>query len=166
MSIFTPWWDYDKIKSGGITPMQISKKCSIAIHCLVFINAYGRQKKVTSELLSLSTGCNPVTIRNILSSLKKAGIVAIPFGTGGATIEIPLEDISLYHVCQAVEPDAIHKLIGIHNSPSPLCPVGRNIGNVLGKTYQTIQNDLVDSLKSISLQNIVDEYHSAIAETK
>ena len=71
MSIFTPWWDYDKIKSGGITPMQISKKCSIAIHCLVFINAYGRQKKVTSELLSLSTGCNPVTIRNILSSLKR-----------------------------------------------------------------------------------------------
>ena len=146
--------------------MQISKKCSIAIHCLVFINEYGRQKKVTSELLSLSTGCNPVTIRNILSSLKKAGIVAIPFGTGGATIESPLEDISLYQICQAVEPDAISKLMGIHASPSPLCPVGRNIGHVLGKTYQTLQHDMADSLKNISLQNIVDEYHATAAQAE
>ena len=146
--------------------MQISKKCSIAIHCLVFINEYGRQKKVTSELLSLSTGCNPVTIRNILSSLKKEGIIAIPFGTGGATMEAPPEDISLYQICQAVEPDAIGKLMGIHASPSPFCPVGRNIGRVLGKTYQTVQNDLTDSLKSISLQNVVDEYHAAIAQAE
>lgn len=146
--------------------MQISKKCSIAIHCLVFINEYGRQKKVTSELLSLSTGCNPVTIRSILSALKKAGIVAIPFGTGGATIAAPLEDISLYKICQAVEPDAISKLMGIHASPSPLCPVGRNIGQVLGRTYQTLQHDMADSLKSISLQNVVDEYHAAIAQTE
>ena len=146
--------------------MQISKKCSIAIHCLVFINEYGRQKKVTSELLSLSTGCNPVTIRNILSSLKKAGIVAIPFGTGGATMAAPLEEISLYQICQAVEPDAISKLMGIHSSPSPLCPVGRNIGHVLGKTYQTLQHDMADSLKSISLQSIVDEYHATAAQAE
>ena len=146
--------------------MQISKKCSIAIHCLVFINEYGRQKKVTSELLSLSTGCNPVTIRNILSSLKKAGIVAIPFGTGGATMAAPLKDISLYQICQAVEPDAISKLMGIHASPSPLCPVGRNIGHVLGKTYQTLQNDMADSMRSISLQSIVDEYHSTATQAE
>ena len=47
--------------------MHISNKCSIAVHCLIFINEYGKEKKVTSELLSLSTGCNPVTIRNIIS---------------------------------------------------------------------------------------------------
>lgn len=146
--------------------MQISKKCSIALHCLVFIHEYGRQKKVTSELLSLSTGCNPVTIRNILSSLKKAGIVTIPFGTGGATIALPLRDISLYRICQAVEPDAIRKLIGIHSSPSPLCPVGRNIGHVLGKTYQTVQKDLADSLERISLRDVVEEYHAAVAQTE
>ena len=51
--------------------MHISNKCSIAVHCLIFIFEYGTEKKVTSELLSLSTGCNPVTIRNILSALKK-----------------------------------------------------------------------------------------------
>ena len=55
--------------------MHISNKCSIAVHCLIFIFEYGTEKKVTSELLSLSTGCNPVTIRNILSALKKDGII-------------------------------------------------------------------------------------------
>ena len=57
--------------------MHISNKCSIAVHCLVFINEYGKEKKVTSELLSLSTGCNPVTIRNIISALKKDGIIDV-----------------------------------------------------------------------------------------
>lgn len=51
--------------------MHISTKCSVAIHCLIFIYEYGENKKVTSDILSLSTGSNPVTIRNILSSLKK-----------------------------------------------------------------------------------------------
>lgn len=51
--------------------MHISNKCSIAVHCLVFLSEYGEREKVTSELLSCSTGCNPVTIRNILSALKK-----------------------------------------------------------------------------------------------
>ena len=57
--------------------MHISNKCSIAVHCLIFIFEYGTEKKVTSELLSLSTGCNPVTIRNILSALKKDGIIEV-----------------------------------------------------------------------------------------
>lgn len=52
--------------------MHVSNKCSIAIHCLIFIHEYGAENKVTSELLSFSTGCNPVTIRGILSALKKA----------------------------------------------------------------------------------------------
>lgn len=51
--------------------MHISTKCSVAIHCLIFICEYGESKKVTSELLSLSTGVNPVTIRNIVGALKR-----------------------------------------------------------------------------------------------
>ena len=55
--------------------MHISTKCSVAIHCLIFIFEYGDTQKVTSDLLSLSTGINPVTIRKIISSLKKDGIM-------------------------------------------------------------------------------------------
>jgi len=59
---------------GGLL-VRITSKCSIAIHCLVFINEYGEHSKVTSGLLALSTGCNPVVIRNIISTLKKGAFL-------------------------------------------------------------------------------------------
>ena len=135
--------------------MHISTKCSIAIHCLIFIYEYGESKKVTSQLLSMSTGSNAVIIRNILSSLRKEGIVSIKFGTGGATLNCPLNEITLYRIYKAIEPDFISKLIGIHTLPSPLCPVGRNIHAVLNHSYEKIQNELCKSLQNITMEDII-----------
>lgn len=140
--------------------MHISTKCSIAIHCLVFIHEYGEERKVTSNLLSLSTGNHSVIIRNILSSLKKDGIISIKFGTGGATLNCPSEEITIYRICQAIEPNFLTKLFGIHSLPSPLCPVGKNIHNVLNCSYQKVQDDLCDSLRNITLKDIINDYHS------
>ena len=142
--------------------MHISNKCSIAVHCLIFIYEYGEDKKVTSELLSLSTGCNPVTIRNIVSALKKDGIIDVKFGTGGAKLAVPIQDISLYRICAAVDPKAIDNMIGVHSTPSPFCPVGRNIGSVLDRTYDTIKEDVISSMKSITMERIVNDYHAAL----
>ncbi len=139
--------------------MHISTKCSIAVHCLIFIYEYGNTTKVTSEILSLSTGINPVTIRNIFSSLKKDGIISIKFGTGGATLNCPLNEITLYRICKTIEPNFISKLIGIHTSPSLLCPIGKNINNVLDNSYQKIKNDLCESLRNITMENIITDYH-------
>ncbi|MFR0038627.1 MAG: Rrf2 family transcriptional regulator [Enterocloster sp.] len=63
--------------------MQLSMKCSIAVHCLIFIHEAKGIARVTSPLLAESTGCNPVIIRNVISSLKKAGIITVARGTGG-----------------------------------------------------------------------------------
>ena len=142
--------------------MYISNKCSIAVHCLIFINEYGEENKVTSELLSLSTGCNPVTIRNIISAMKKDGIIDVKFGTGGAKLAVPMQNISLYRICAAVDPKAIDKMISVHSSPSPFCPVGRNIGAVLERTYDTLKDDLVSSMKSITMEKIVKDYHTIL----
>ena len=142
--------------------MHISNKCSIAVHCLIFINEYGEETKVTSELLSLSTGCNPVTIRNIISAMKKDGIIDVKFGTGGATLAVPIQDISLYRICAAVDPKAIDKMISVHPAPSPFCPVGRNIGDVLDRTYDTLKENLISSMKSITMEKIVNDYHAIL----
>ena len=139
--------------------MHLSTKYSIAVHCLIFIYEYGKDKKVTSELLALSTGSNPVTIRNIISSLKKEGIISVKFGTGGAAINCPLKEISLYRIYSAVEPDFLSKLIGVHPAPSPFCPVGRNIHKVLDASYEKIRGDLCRSLQSVTLDDIVNKYH-------
>lgn len=146
--------------------MHISNKCSIAVHCLIFINEYGEENKVTSELLSLSTGCNPVTVRNILSAMKKDGIIDVKFGTGGATLAVPIQDISLYRICAAVDPKAIDKMIRVHPAPSPFCPVGRTIGDVLDRTYATLKENLVASMKSITMERIVNDYHTMLEVEK
>ena len=146
--------------------MHISNKCSIAVHCLIFINEYGEENKVTSELLALSTGCNPVTIRNIISAMKKDGIIDVKFGTGGATLAVPIQDISLYRICAAVDPKAIDKMISVHPAPSPFCPVGRNIGDVLDRTYDTLKENLISSMKSITMEKIVNDYHTILESDK
>lgn len=145
--------------------MHISTKCSIAIHCLIFISEYGDTQKVTSNLLSLSTGVNPVTIRNITSALKKDGIISVRFGTGGTTLNCPPGEITLYRICKAIEPDFASKLIGIHPLPSPLCPVGKNIHRVLDCSYQKVSNDLCESLKHITFESILSDYHQAPPES-
>lgn len=66
--------------------MQISMKCSVAVHCLIFIYEAKGKARVTSTLLSQSTGCNPVVIRNVFSALKKAGIITVARGAGGAEL--------------------------------------------------------------------------------
>lgn len=142
--------------------MHISNKTSIAVHCLIFINEYGDERKVTSELLALSTGCNPVTIRNIISSLNKEGIINVKFGTGGTKIAVPLNEISLYRVCSAVDPEAIDKMIGIHAKPSPFCPVGRGIKPVLNQAYDKVRQDMIDSMNTITLDTMVDGFHANI----
>ena len=124
--------------------MHVSNKCSIAIHCLIFIHEYGTENKVTSELLSL----------------KKSGVLYVKSGTGGATLAAEPEDITLYRICTAVEPDAIDKMIGIHSSPSPFCPVGRKIQSVLDDTYEELKTDVIASMKSITLDKILADYHN------
>ena len=111
--------------------MQISMKCSIAIHCLIFIYEAKGIAKVTSNLLAESTGCNPVIIRNIISSLKKAGLISVARGTGGAELCIKPSEITLYQIYNALEPDGLSSLIGIHPCKDRKCPVAQNIQKVL-----------------------------------
>lgn len=142
--------------------MHISKQCSVAIHCLLFIYEYGEKQKVTSDLLSRSTGMNAVTIRNIMRALKRDGILSVKYGTGGTTMNCAPADISLYRICKALEPDFLSKLIGVHANPSSLCPIGLNIHDVLDRSYDKIRDDLKNSLEKITLDTIIADYHSCI----
>ena len=144
--------------------MHISNKCSIAVHCLIFIHEAGQRYKVTSEWLALSSGCNPVTIRSLMSAMKKDGMIEVKPGTGGAVLNVPPEEITLYRVWSCVEPDGLSKMIGIHQTPSPFCSVGRNIQAVLEDSYSKIRSDLEVSLRSITLKDILADYHRRVPE--
>lgn len=141
--------------------MQISKRCSVAIHCLICIHEFSDSEKVTSDKLAFSTGCNPVVIRGIMSALKKAGIIDIKPGTGGTSLCKEPSKIDLFQICSCVEPDFLEKLVGEHNSPSAFCPVGRSIHTVLDKTYHVLRNDIIVSMSGITFDAILKEYRMA-----
>ena len=144
--------------------MQLSMKCSVAVHCLIFINEVSGRVRVTSTLLAQSTGCNPVVIRNVFSALKKAGLITVTRGTGGASLCMPSSEITLYMIYSAVEPDGLSSLIGIHPCEGRKCPVAQNIRAVLQKSYQQIEDSVRETMKSITLESMIEDFHSRIAE--
>ena len=146
--------------------MHISTKCSIAVHCLIFIYEYGSTANVTSSLLAKSSGCNAVIIRNILSALKKGGIIELRPGVGNATLTKDPHDISLHTIFTLLEPNSCQNLIGLHPSPAETCPVGRNIHQVLSLSYAQVREDLTRSLQGIRLDTIIDQYHGILAQEK
>lgn len=140
--------------------MRISTKCSIAIHCLIFIYEYENKVKVTSELLSKSTGCNSAAIRSILKSLQKANIIIIIRGIGGAHLMQDPKVLTVWDVYHAIEPEGLAHLIGFHPNPSVHCPIGRRIEAVLKEPYEDVGAAVKRTMREITLQQLLDHYHN------
>ena len=143
--------------------MQISSRFTIATHMLIIIALKGKESKVTSDFLASSVGVNPVIIRKTLSQLKKAELISVARGTGGAAIIKNLEDISLLDVYQAVEClGKTGQLFSFHDNPNPACPVGANIHGVLDEKLQKIQLAMEQELSQTSLAQVVADAESRI----
>lgn len=140
--------------------MRLNTKCSIALHCLVFISEYEHKAKVTSELLAKSTGCNPAAIRSILNALQKAGIISVVRGVGGAYLKREPDGLTVWEVYHALEPDGLEHFIGFHPNPSKMCPVGKRIAPVLKKPYAEIGAAVQVAMEKITLQQLLDDYHN------
>lgn len=145
--------------------MQISMKCSVAVHCLIFIYEAKGITKVTSNLLAESTGSNPVVIRNILSALKKAGLIMVHRGTGGAELCTDPSQITLYQIYSALEPNGVTSMIGIHSCQERPCPVAQNIRKVLQEPYRKIEDAVQKTMESITLQSMIDDFHSIVQQS-
>lgn len=138
--------------------MQISSRFTIGTHVLIMITLQGEKTKVTSDFLAGSVGVNPVIIRKTLSQLKKAGLIHVARGTGGAELAKAADEISLLDIYQAVEClGSTGQLFGFHDNPNPACPIGHNIHNVLDGKLEEIQLAMEKEMAQISLEQVVKE---------
>lgn len=144
--------------------MQITSRFSIAVHVLICIETFKKERKVTSEFLASSVNVNPVVIRRLLQQLKSARIVKVVRGSGGTEIAKPLEEISLLDIYYAVECVEDGALFHFHENPNPLCPVGRNIHNILDDRLDSIQKAMENQMKSITIADIINESKTYIKE--
>ena len=142
--------------------MQISSRFTIATHMLIIIALKGKESKVTSDFLASSVGVNPVIIRKTLSQLKKAELISVARGTGGAEIIKDLEDISLLDVYQAVE--CLGKTGQLFSFQTiPIQPVQLvQIPWVLDEKLQKIQLAMEQELGQTSLAQVVADAEARI----
>lgn len=142
--------------------MQISSRFTLAVHILTCIKTFGDSNKITSEFLAASTNVNPVIVRKILGQLKKAGIVEVARGSGGAVLAKPENDITFLDIYKAVDCVGDGELFHFHKNPNPLCPVGRNIHAVLDDRLIKVQQAMEKELASVTLKDVLDDTQNII----
>lgn len=143
--------------------MQISSRFTIAVHVLICIESFKDDYKVTSEFLASSVNVNPVVIRRILQQLKKADIVEVKRGSGGAEVAHDLKDITLLDVYNAVESVEDGQLFHFHDNPNPKCPVGKNIHKILDHRLEDIQKAMENEMRSVTIKDVMADANKNIS---
>ena len=134
--------------------MRISSRFTVALHIFACVDVFRDERKVTSDFLAASINTNPVIVRNILSQLRNAGLIMVARGTGGITVNRPLQQISFFDVYQAIEPVEGGDLFRFHEAPNPACPVGRNIHALLDDKLKAIQNAMEEEMRKYTLADL------------
>ncbi|MOA47248.1 putative HTH-type transcriptional regulator YwnA [compost metagenome] len=90
-----------------------------------------------------------------MGKLKKAGLVQVRAGSGGASLLKSLGDVSLLEVYRAVDVVEEGQLFHIHEEPNPACPVGANIQSVLELLLARAQEAMEGVLADITMEELV-----------
>lgn len=134
--------------------MKISSRFAVAVHILSLL-AVNPTSHNTSEWIAGSVNTNPVIIRRVLGKLKKAGLVNVRSGTGGAYLVKELQDITLFAIYHAVEVVQEDNLFHLHEHPNPKCPVGANIQSVLQVVLISAQSAMEEVLVKVTMAQLV-----------
>jgi len=132
--------------------MKISSRFTVAVHILSLI-AIQSDTLCTSEWIAGSVNTNAVVIRRITGMLKKAGLVNVTSGTGGATLNKDLKDIlDVYRAVEVVEEG---ELFQFQENPNINCPIGANIQGVLELILIKAQEAMETVLKDVNMEELV-----------
>lgn len=135
---------------------QISTRFSIAVHILSLIAV--STNECTGEFIAGSVNTNPVIIRRIMGMLKKAGLLEVRAGVGGASLLKAPEQITLLDVYRAVNAAEEDRLFRIHEDANPKCPVGRNIESALQSELKEAQTALEQRLAQTTLSQLTARF--------
>ncbi len=135
---------------------QISTRFSIAVHTLSLIAV--SPKDCTGDFIARSVNTNPVVIRRIMGMLKKAGLVDVRPGVGGATLLKDSDRTTLLDVYRAVNATEENQLFRIHDNPNFDCPVGRNIEQVLQAELRDAQSVMEQRLAQTTLDQLIEKF--------
>lgn len=135
--------------------MRISVRFTAAVHTLLCIQYFEKDRRVTSDFIAASTGVNAVIIRKILLQLQKAGIVETKAGVGGSHLARSAESITLLAIYTAINDGEDERdLFSFHPNPNGGCPVGKSIHRVLDPVLEKAQAALEAELSRTTLADL------------
>ena len=109
---------------------------------------------MTSDFLARSIGTNPVVIRRLLASLRRAMLVTSKSaGGGGWMLGRVAEEISLAQIRQAISAGELARMH--RNEPHPACAVGKDVRLVLRGVYRRADAALDRELSEITVASIL-----------
>ena len=112
---------------------------------------------LTSDKLAESIQTNPAYVRQLMSALRKGGLLISVKGHPRPSLAREPEQITLLDAYQAVEGDKPLLHQDIHTNPA--CGVGVNIQLVLRDFYLEIQKTAENKMREITLKDVLDQYH-------
>ena len=140
--------------------MKYPTRLSDAVHILTFI-ALNPDCDLTSNKLAESVQTNPAYVRQLMSALRKGGLLVSVKGHPRPALAREPEKITLLDAYRAVEGNKPLLHQDIHTNPA--CGVGVNIQLVLRDCYDLVQARAEEAMRSITLQEILDHYTEKIS---
>ena len=136
--------------------MKYPTKLSDAVHVLAFL-ALHPGTALTSGQIAVSIRTNPAYIRQIMSALRKGGLLNSVKGHPRPALAREPGQITLLDIYRAIEGNKPILHQDTHTNPD--CGVGVNIQLALRDCYDEIQLAAEDRMRMITLQNIIDACH-------
>ena len=139
--------------------MKYPTKLSDAVHILAFI-ALHPDASLTSEKIAESIQTNPGYVRQLMSALRKGGLLNSVKGHPRPVLAKEPCQITLLDAYRAVEGDK--PLLHQDTHTNPACGVGVNIQLAMRDCYDIVQSRAEDAMRSITLQEILDRYQEKV----
>ena len=140
--------------------MKYPTRLSDAVHILAFV-ALHPDCDLTSTKLAESVQTNPAYVRQLMSALRKGGLLVSVKGHPRPALAREPEKITLLDAYRAVEGDK--PLLHQDTHTNPACGVGVNIQLALRDCYDLVQAKAEDAMRSITLQEVLDRYEEKLS---
>ena len=139
--------------------MKYSTKVSDAVHILAFIqlNPTG---SLSSSSIAESIRTNPGCVRQLMSALRKSGLLSSVQGHPRPSLTREPSAITLLDIYKAVEGDK--PLLHLDTHTNPECGVGIYIQLSLQDYFDQVQKSAEDEMRRITLQAILDRYQEKV----
>lgn len=141
--------------------MKYPTKLSDAVHILAFL-ALHPGVGLTSDRIAESIQTNPAYVRQLMSALRKGGLLTSVKGHPRPALAKEPCQITLLDAYRAVEGEK--PILHQDTHTNPACGVGVNIQLVLADCYQEIQKAAERKMREITLADILERYDQRLEQ--